>query len=162
LPKKFILARFSNFYGPYQPNYRLIPKIILSILDNKIFKIHGDGLSKRNYIYVDDFCEGILKVIRTKKVKNIYHFSGNNFYSVKDVVNKVCRIMKVNFYTLVKFTKDRKGKDKIYKLNSTETRNSLAWKTKFDIDLGIKNTINFIQKNRKLINIRPKKFKISN
>ena len=159
--KKFILTRFSNFYGPYQPNYRLIPKIILSILDNKKFTIDGDGSSKRNYIYSDDFCRGILKVINTKKNKNIYHFSGDDFYSVKEIVKKICKIMKINFNTFVNFAKDRKGKDKIYKLKSKQTRDNLAWKTQFNIDLGIKNMINFIEKNRKLINKRPIKFKIN-
>ena len=159
--KKFIITRFSNFYGPCQPNYRLIPKVILTILNKKKFVIDGDGSSKRNYIYTDDFCNGILKIIKTKSNKNIYHFSGDDFYSVKEIIKKICDIMNINFNNFIRFSKERKGKDKIYKLNSTKTRKNLSWKTKFDLGLGIKNTINFIEKNKKLINKRPNKFKIN-
>ena len=160
--KKFIITRFSNFYGPYQPNYRLIPKVILTILNKKKITIDGDGLSKRNYIYADDFCSGIFKIIKSKSNKNIYHFSGDDFYSVNQIIKKICDIMNINFDHFIRFSKERKGKDKIYKLNSIKTRRNLSWKTKFDLDSGIKNTINFIEKNKKLINKRPYKFNINN
>jgi len=160
--KKFIISRFSNFYGPYQPNYRLIPKTILSILANEKITIHGNGLSKRNYIFVDDFCEGILKILKTKKNNDIYHFSGDDFYTVKEIVDKICKIMNVKFNDFVIFVKDRKGKDKIYNLKSFKTRKLLKWKTETNLDMGLKKIINFIEKNKKMINKRPAKFKISN
>ena len=145
--KKFIISRFSNFYGPYQPNYRLIPKTILSILANEKITIHGNGLSKRNYIFVDDFCEGILKILKTKKNNDIYHFSGDDFYTVKEIVDKICKIMNVKFNDFVIFVKDRKGKDKIYILNCKKTMEALKWKPKINLITSLRNIEKFYKKN---------------
>ena len=54
-----IISRFSNFYGPGQPVYRLIPKIIACIDKNKKFSVEGNGRSKRNFIFSHDFCNGM-------------------------------------------------------------------------------------------------------
>ena len=68
---KSIITRFSNFYGPGQTYYRLIPKLILSIYKNKKFPLQGNGKSKRNFIFTDDFCDGIYKVLKKGGRKNI-------------------------------------------------------------------------------------------
>ncbi len=157
---KFVIARFSNFYGPYQPNYRLIPNVILSILNKKNFIIQGKGSSKRNFIFSDDFCEGILKVILKKNHRFIYHFSGEEFYSVKQIVMKISTLMGKKFSELVKYSKDRKGKDKIYKLKSFKTKKNLNWRPKINIDDGIKKIINYIEKNKIIVDKRPNNFKL--
>jgi len=157
---KFIIARFSNFYGPGQPIHRLLPKIIICIKKNIKFPLHGKGSSKRNYIYSDDFCHGILKIINKGKLGKTYHFSSNEMYSVKEIINKVCDIMQVNFDDIVEIKKDRLGKDKIYKLYSKNTRKELNWTTQYSIDFGIKKVIEYVNNNYKYIKNESMEFAI--
>ena len=154
-----IITRFSNFYGPGQPAYRLIPKIILSIKKGMKFPIQGSGNSKRNFIFSEDFCNGILKTIKKGKKGNIYHFSGKELYSVKEVIKKVCKIMKTDYKRLVYFKKDRVGKDKQYLLDCVKTRKDLAWKPVIKFDKGIRETINYINKNLSNFKKMPLNFK---
>ena len=66
-----IIARPFNNYGPRQHLEKLIPRFICSILNKKTLTIHGNGKASRDYIYVEDTCDALLKVINTKK--KIYH-----------------------------------------------------------------------------------------
>ena len=138
-----IIARFSNFYGPGQPYYRLIPKIILSILKKKKFPIHGKGKSKRNFIFSDDFCSGIYKIITKGATGKTYHFSGNKLYTVIEILIKVSNLMGKNFKKITKKTLDRRGKDSIYNISSDLTKKDLNWVCKTDIDTGISKMIDF-------------------
>ena len=147
----YIVGRFSNFYGEHQQLYRIIPKTILCILQKKKLPLQGNGSSKRNFLYREDFCNGIFKLIKKGKVNNTYHFSGNKLFSIKEIILKICKIMNYDFKKLVKYTKERKSLDKIYKLNCGKTNNGLKWKVKFSLDKGLQNTIHYIKKNYNLI-----------
>ena len=142
-----IICRFSNFYGPGQPTYRLIPKIIACI-DNKIkFPIQGNGMSKRNFIFSYDFCNGIYKSILKGKVGETYHFSGNNFYKVIDVIKTVCDLKSFKLKNLITKTKSRIGQDMVYKLNSFKTRKELNWKPIYALKKGLKEIIMYHNNN---------------
>lgn len=155
-----IIARFSNFYGPGQPYYRLIPKIIMSILNKKKFPLHGNGKSKRNFIYSNDFCNGIHKIITKGATGKIYHFSGNKLYTVKEVVKKVSKLMNSDFKKTFRMTKDRQGKDLIYNLNSKMTQKTLKWSCKTDIHQGILNIIDYTLKNLNSAKKLPTNYKV--
>ena len=146
------IARFSNFYGPGQELNRLIPKMITSI-DNKIkFPIEGSGNSIRDFIYTEDFCNGIYRVIKKGKIGRIYHFSTGKFYKIKEIINIICKLKNVNFKSSVKKIKDRIGKDKIYKLSCKKTINELGWKTNYSLIKGIKLIINYHNKYKNRLN----------
>tara|TARA_Y100001970_G_scaffold294347_1_gene451154 strand:- start:11163 stop:12152 length:990 start_codon:yes stop_codon:yes gene_type:complete len=154
-----IIARFSNFYGPGQPYYRLIPKIIISIIKKKKFPLHGDGKSKRNFIFSDDFCYGIYKIIIKGATGKIYHFSGNKLYSVVEIIKKVSNLMGKNFKKVIKKVPDRKGKDLIYNINSRLTEKELNWFCKTNIDVGISKLINYTFDNLNNIKNLPMEYK---
>ncbi len=142
-----IICRFSNFYGPGQPIYRLIPKACITADKNQLFSLHGDGSSKRNFLFSDDFCNGIYKTIRKGKPGQVYHFSGDEIISIKEIVKKIYKIKKKNFDNLFENTKDRVKKDKIYSLSSKITQKSLNWRCKTSLEKGLKRTINFYKEN---------------
>ena len=143
-----IISRFSNFYGPGQPAYRLIPKVYYSIKTNKKFPLHGDGSSKRNFLYSKDFCSGIHKIIKKGKVSKTYHFSGTKFIKISEIIKLICKKYNFNFKKLVKFTKDRDHKDKIYMLNCKWTKKQLDWKEKYDYKNGIYETLYYYEKKK--------------
>ena len=136
-----IISRFSNFYGPGQPLHRLIPKLIGCVESNKKFTLQGDGKSKRNFIYSYDFCNGIEKVITKGKIGKIYHFSGDIFNSVNDIIKNVCDLKSYNKKKLIKKIKSRVGQDLIYKLGSKKTRKELNWKPICSLKSGLQQII---------------------
>ena len=155
-----IISRFSNFYGPGQPLHRLIPKVVFSIKKNFTFPLHGDGKSKRNFIFSDDFCNGIWKIILNGKPGNTYHFSSKKHVSIKEIIKIICKLKKTKYQEIVKKTKDRFGKDNIYKLNSDYTKKKLNWTSKVSLEKGIKETIKFYDIHYKYLSNRSMNFKI--
>ena len=93
---KIIIARFSNFYGRGQPMHRLIPKLIYCINKKIKFPLEGTGNTKRNFIFEDDFNAGLLKIIKVGKIGEKFHFSGNKYHTIKDVIQKIIKIKSIH------------------------------------------------------------------
>ena len=72
-----IVTNCSNNYGPRQHPEKLIPKLIYNILNNKFLPIYGKGLNSREWIYVDDHCEALLKIYNNGKNGNFYNIGSN-------------------------------------------------------------------------------------
>ena len=138
-----IITRFSNFYGPGQLENRLIPKLISNIKLKKKFPLHGNGLSLRSFIFSEDYCKGIYKVVKRGKIGEIYHFSDYKFYKIIDIVKKVFLNFKLDYKKNINFIKDRIGKDQSYKLQCDATKKKLKWYPKISIDDGIKKIIKY-------------------
>ena len=144
-----VILRFSNFYGPHQQLYRIIPKTLYSIFSNKKFLLHGGGKSIRSFIFIDDFCNGIYKSMIKGKSGEIYNFTNREFVSIAWLVKKVCTLTSKNFNKLVKITKDRPSKDYAYKMNPAKAEKELNWKPKYTIEEGLKKTIQWYKANKK-------------
>jgi dTDP-glucose 4,6-dehydratase len=142
-------VRSSNVYGEHQRLYRIVPKTIFFILKKKKLNLHGGGTSKRNFIHIDDVSLATLKVMISGKNGECYHISGNNMISIRNLVKKICEKMNYNFNKLVKFSNERKGKDKTYSLSSKKIRTKLKWKQKITLDKGLDRCIGWIKTNLK-------------
>ena len=123
--------------------YRLIPKLVYCINKKIKFPLHGNGSSKRDFIFEDDFNSGILKIINRGKVGSKYHFSGSKFFKISEVIKKVLLVKNYSWKKLIFKTKDRIGKDKNYFLSCEKTKKSLLWKQNISLDEGLKKTIKF-------------------
>ena len=87
-------VRASNVYGEYQRLYRIIPLSVYSILKNKKINLHGGGVSKRNFVYIDDVSKAIEIIMKKGKRGETYHISGDEMISIKNLVKKICYKMK--------------------------------------------------------------------
>ena len=141
--KKSIITRFSNFYGLRQMKHRLIPKLIDCIKNNKKFPLQGNGLSKRNFIFENDFNNGLIKVMNKGVNGQTYHFASDEYFKIKDVAKLVCKLYKVNFNNIIYYTSDRIGKDKNYFLKCNFTKNKLKWSPKYDLKSGIMKMMSY-------------------
>ena len=141
--------RFSNFYGPHQQLYRIIPKTLYSIFSNKKFLLHGGGKSIRSFIFIDDFCDGIFKSMIKGRFGEIYNFTNREYVSISSLVKKICSLNSINFNKLVKITKDRPSKDPAYKMNPTKAEKELNWKPKHTLEEGLKKTIKWYKSNKR-------------
>ena len=142
-----VFTRAANVYGPGQQLYRIIPRSIYSCFSNKKMKLDGGGLSKRSFIYIDDVVEATYKIALKSKKGNIYHISNNQEISILNLVKKIFNLCNSNFKNKIIIGPERKGKDKMYSLNSIKIKKEFKWKPKIGIDEGIKKTIMWFKKN---------------
>lgn len=158
----------SNNYGPYQFPEKLIPLIVINILEGKALPIYGDGLNIRDWLYVEDHCRGIDLVLKKGKVGEVYNIGGNNEWSNIDIVKLVCQLVDASFAndpqlgrrfphspsaqgkkaeSLITFVKDRLGHDRRYAIDATKTREELAYKPEESFETGIRKTITWMFDN---------------
>jgi dTDP-glucose 4,6-dehydratase len=134
-----INTRASNWFGPYQQVYKLIPTTILSILREKELKLHGGGTTSRNFIYIEDVCNAFDTIMRKGKTGETYHISGDDYCTVKSLVETICKKMDYPSEKLIGETKDRLGKDKDYKLINSKLK-KIGW-LPTNISYGLGKTI---------------------
>lgn len=135
-----IITRCTNNYGPRQFEEKLIPKIILNASKNKKIPVYGTGKNIRDWIFVKDHCDALLKVLFKGKLGKSYNISASNELSNLKVIKKILKLMKKPT-SLIEFTSDRLGHDFRYSMNSTNTRKSLNWKPSTSFDEGLEQTI---------------------
>ena len=146
-----VFTRTANVFGPGQQLYRIIPKTIMKTLIKKKLELHGGGLSKRSFIYIDDSTRANFKVLMKGKTGETYHISTKKIISIKTLVQKIIKKGKMNFKDLVNNSKDRRGKDHSYKLNNSKLRKELGWNDKIPLDRGIDLTFDWIINNFKYL-----------
>ena len=147
-----IITNCSNNYGPKQHPEKLIPKLIYNILNNKPLPIYGKGMNSREWIYVKDHCEALLKVFSKGKIGEFYNIGSNknlnNLQVSKDLLNVSKTVCKVGKKVKISFVKDRPGHDIRYALNSNKIRRKLGWHPKTNFKQGIKLTFDWYFKNK--------------
>ena len=151
-----IITRCTNNYGPRQFAEKLIPKTIL--LANKDMKIpiYGKGTNIRDWIYVDEHCDAIFRVLMKGQSGQSYNISGNTEISNLQITNYILEKMNKS-KDLIKFVDDRPGHDFRYSLDSTKISNELGWKNKLSFEEGLEQTIEWYQKNSEVYDsISPK------
>lgn len=145
------ITNCSNNYGPWQHTEKFIPTIIECCLRKKSIPIYGDGSNIRDWLYVEDHCSGIDRVIRYGRVGESYNIGGNTELSNLEVINLIfdglSKISLVNFKynELILFVKDRPGHDWRYAINAEKITKELAWQPKETFSSGILKTINAYQ-----------------
>ena len=107
------------------------------------FPIHGNGNTKRDFIFDEDFNNAFYKVLIRGKPGKIYHFSTNNYISIKNLIEIICKFKKVKPQEIVYQTSERRGKDKYYFLNCNKTSRELKWKPQNQLIKGLNKTIKY-------------------
>ena len=154
-----IFTRAANVYGPGQQLYRIITKAMISARLGKKINLHGGGNSKRSFIYIEDVCDAIYKIIKKGKIGETYHISTNKIISIRNLVKKICIMTSVKFENLVKISKERKGKDQAYLLNTSKIRKRLKWKDKVTLENGMKKTLNWVDDKLNYLKKVPREYK---
>ena len=156
-----IVTNCSNNYGPRQHPEKLIPKLIYNIFNNKNLPIYGKGLNSREWIFVDDHCNALIKIFEKGKIGNFYNIGSNfNLKNIK-ITKMLIKIAKTKFNVgknvKIKYVKDRPGHDIRYALNSNKLIKKLKWKPKINIHEGLKMTFDWYNNNKIYYNSLKKK-----
>lgn len=155
-----ITTNCSNNYGPFQFPEKLIPLTINNALNLKPINVYGDGKNIRDWLHVEDHCQGILKALQNGTLGEVYNIGGNNEYQNIYIVKKICSILdelrpiskyskKHNSYKeLIIFTKDRLGHDFRYGIDSDKLKKECGWSPKKSFDIGIRDTVKWYLDNQ--------------
>ena len=148
-----IITNCSNNYGPCQHPEKLIPKLIYNIINNRELPIYGNGKNSREWIYVMDHCEGLLKVFLKGKKGEFYNIGSNknlnNLQITKYLINIAKKHISIGKKVKIKFVKDRPGHDLRYALNSNKIKSQLKWNSKTKIFDGLNKTFLWYYNNQK-------------
>ena len=147
-----IVTNCSNNYGPKQHPEKLIPKLIYNIINNKPLPIYGKGTNSREWIYVKDHCEALIKVFLKGKSGEFYNIGSNknlnNLQVTRELLKNSKKIIKLGNKVKINFIKDRPGHDIRYALNSNKIKKKLGWHPKTDFKKGIKLTLQWYFENK--------------
>ena len=139
-----IVTNCSNNYGPKQHPEKLIPKVIYNIINNNSLEVYGNGKNSREWIFVDDHCNALIKVLEKGKIGEFYNIGSNknlnNIQIIKMLINIAKKHIKIGTKVKIKYVKDRPGHDFRYALNSKKIEKKLGWKTVFTIKSGLNET----------------------
>tara|TARA_B100000131_G_scaffold36249_1_gene33095 strand:+ start:209 stop:1240 length:1032 start_codon:yes stop_codon:yes gene_type:complete len=157
-----VIANACNNYGPNQLPEKFIPKVIFNILNNKPIPLYGKGRNVREWIYVKDNCEALLKIFLRGKIGKNYNIGTGIRVKNIELIRNILNIAKKNKIVLgrrnkIKFVKDRPGHDKRYAINSTRIKRELNWRYKTSLSQGLNKTFNWYMNNKKFFKLISKK-----
>lgn len=159
-----IITNCCNNYGPRQFPEKLLPKMILNIINNKNLPVYGKGLNQREWIHVDDHNDALIQILKKGKIGEKFNIGSGEILSNLKLCKLLINIFKNNFHinskSKIKFVSDRPGHDKRYALNSNKIKKKIKFKKKFNIKEGLIHTINWYMNNNKWIkNLNKKNYK---
>ncbi len=158
----------SNNYGPFQFPEKLIPLVIINILNASPLPIYGDGLNVRDWLYVDDHCRGIDLIINRGRSGEVYNIGGGNEWTNIEIVRLICKhvdsAVRENLelahafpntpaatgrssQDLITYVKDRPGHDRRYAIAPEKCQRELGYRAETDFDKGIRLTVQWYLKN---------------
>jgi dTDP-glucose 4,6-dehydratase len=143
------ITNCSNNYGPRQFPEKLIPLMILNAIEGKPLPVYGDGQQIRDWLFVQDHCEAIWRVIRRGKVGETYNVGGNNQPPNIEIVRTICRTLDALIpdsaekphESLIEFVADRPGHDRRYAMDISKIGSELGWEPLEWLDSGLLKTV---------------------
>ncbi len=157
-----LITNCSNNYGPYQFPEKLIPLMILNALEGQPLPIYGDGRNVRDWLYVDDHCEGILLALERGQPGQKYNLGGFGERTNLEIVDALCaELERVHpaasnpaiagaraYADLKRFVADRPGHDRRYAIDSARAQKELGWRPAHDLSRGLAATVRWYLEHR--------------
>jgi len=141
-----IITRSSNNYGPFQFPEKLIPLFVTNLLKNRRIPLYGSGLNVRDWLHVDDHCDGVFLVLKNGKAGETYNIGGGQELTNLEITSKILGLMDQDF-EMVDYVDDRKGHDYRYSIDWSKIKNELGYLPKIDFSTGLTDTILWYQEN---------------
>ncbi len=135
-----IITRSSNNYGPYQYPEKLIPMMITNALADQPLPVYGRGVNVRDWIHVQDHCQGVLAALERGSKGSIYNFGGNSERTNISVIRSILSILG-RPESLVKYINDRPGHDMRYAIDYSRATNELGWLPETRFEDGLEETV---------------------
>jgi dTDP-glucose 4,6-dehydratase len=150
-----IVSNTCNNYGPWQFPEKLIPLVTLNALEGKELPVYGDGSNCRDWLFVEDHAEALVRVVQYGQPGATYAIGARQPRSNLEVVRAICAILDRRVpdpagprSRLIRFVTDRPGHDFRYEIDPARTEIALGWRAPHDFDAGLERTIDWYLGNR--------------
>jgi dTDP-glucose 4,6-dehydratase len=141
-----VITRCGNNYGPRQFPEKFLPLLLLKAMADEPIPVYGDGLNVRDWIYVEDHCRAILRILQTGRAGAVYNIGARNERRNLDVVKSVLDTLGKP-HSLIRFVKDRPGHDRRYAIDPSLIESELGWRPRETWESGLRKTIEWYQAN---------------
>ena len=150
-----LVTNCSNNYGPYQFPEKLIPLMILAAVAGRPLPVYGDGQNVRDWLYVEDHCKALWRVLQAGKVGETYNIGGSSQKTNLDVVTMICALLDElhprndgrSYREQISFVADRPGHDRRYAIDSNKIERELGWKPTETFESGLTKTVEWYLAN---------------
>lgn len=149
-----LLTNCSNNYGPFHFPEKLIPVVILNALAGRDLPIYGDGSNIRDWLYVEDHADALLRVLEAGQVGRSYNVGGENERTNLDLVKTICAILDEmrpkpagSYADQITFVADRPGHDQRYAIDPKRIRDELGWRPSVTVEEGLRKTVRWYLDN---------------
>ena len=140
------VTRCSNNYGPHQFPEKVIPLFVTNLIDNGKVPLYGNGLNVRDWLHVDDHCDGIYSVLSEGKSGNIYNIGGGRELTNRELTEIILRKFDRD-ESSIEYVTDRLGHDLRYSVSHEKITRELGYKPKINFEDGIEETIEWYKRN---------------
>lgn len=148
------LIRTTNVYGKHQQLFKIIQRAIIYLKQGKVIELHGGGQAMKSFIHIRDVVDGIMLTIRLGKI-GTYHFAVASEETVADIVRYLCEFLGKDFKKSIRIVRERSGQDARYWLDCSKAKRDLGWEPKVKLENGLKEVIEWIEKNWDVIKDEP-------
>ena len=144
-----VTTNCSNNYGPYQFPEKMIPLCIHNALSGKPLPIYGDGMQVRDWLYVEDHCRAIVRVLQAGKCGEVYNIGGRNEMPNLSIVHLLCEELDRaqpqgngrSYKEQITFVADRPGHDRRYAIDARKIEHELGWRPAETFETGLRKTV---------------------
>jgi len=148
------ISNCSNNYGPYQFPEKLIPLMILNMLEDKPLPVYGDGKNIRDWLYVVDHNAAVWTIMARGRIGETYNIGGENEWENIRLLYRLIQIVAQEtgkpvrqLEGLITYVKDRPGHDRRYAIDCSKLKNELGWKQSVSFDEGLRHTVRWYLDN---------------
>ncbi len=146
-----LVTNCSNNYGPYQFPEKLIPLMILNMIEEKELPVYGDGRNVRDWLYVIDHCEALATVLEKGRPGETYNIGGHAERANIDVVHQLCDLLDARLgrgpdrssRRLIRHVSDRPGHDRRYAIDAGKIQRELGWQPRFAFEQALAATVDW-------------------
>ena len=142
-----VTTRCSNNYGPYQHPEKLIPLFTTNLIKQNKVPLYGNGLNVRDWLHVDDHCNGIHLALTRGEAGEIYNIGGGTELTNIEITKLILASFNKSWDESVEQVEDRKGHDLRYSVNWAKANEQLGYEPRVPFLAGIEETINWYRNN---------------
>ena len=141
-----VTTRGSNTFGPFQYPEKLLPLFVTNAMDDVSLPLYGDGLQRRDWLFVEDHCRGIMLCAEKGKPGEAYNIGGGNEHNNREITDTILRLLDKP-RSLIQHVADRPGHDRRYALNCNKIKD-LGWQTQQPFEDAVQATVEWYRANQ--------------
>ncbi|WP_375746551.1 dTDP-glucose 4,6-dehydratase [Corallococcus interemptor] len=142
-----VVTRCSNNYGRYQFPEKLIPLMVVNALHDKPLPVYGDGANVRDWLHVEDHCQGLLVALEKGRAGEVYNIGGGSERRNIEIVKGILGLLNKP-ESLIQYVADRPGHDRRYAIDPTKIRTELGYQPKHTFEQGLAETVTWYVEHR--------------